>query len=624
MNKKLVSKVISGMLLCSMIGYTMPVFAYTKDETVYSKLDSSGNCYKTIVSTHIENNEKQDFIKDMSDLLNIKNTSGDETFSQDGNIFTWNANKNDIYYQGESSKELPIQCSVKYELDGKEVSVDELVGKSGRLKITLQYINKEERNIDINGKKVKMYVPFVVVAGTVIKNECASDIEVSSGKVVDDGTKAIVVGMAMPGLQESLGLSDDDIDIPSDIVITMDAKDFESDSIISFVTPKVLEEQDLSVFDKLDEVYSKVNTLQSSYKKIEDGANNLKSGAITYSEKSQEFNGAMNKVSEGVSSVNSNYSKIESGINSLNTGSSSLASGAEQLNSGINELSSKLSSMPESISQLYQGSIALNSGVNGANGLENGVNTLKSSLSTTIQTLNSNITTLTNTKNQLLTAGYTESDEIIVNIQRQISVDSAIVTQLSSADAQAKLLALDNGITKISTGVQSLEQGLEQLNSASSQLPNALTQLSTGSKSLVTGSKSLQTGASTLSKGSSDLKYGMNTLDSSTKELTSANGQLTEGAVSLADGASTLADGISTFNREGIKKVCDYINGDTKNLVSRVKALANLSKDYDNFTLLSDDEDGNVKFVMIVDGVKKQQESEQSKENAIIENKVEN
>lgn len=624
MNKNIIIKLISGTLLCSIIGYTMPVFAYTKDETVYSKLDSSGSCYKTIVSTHIENSENEDFIKDVSDLLNIKNTSGEETFSQDGNIFTWNANKNDIYYQGDSSKELPIECSVKYELNGEEVLANELAGKSGKVKVTLHYTNKEERIANINGKDTEMYVPFVIIAGTVIKNECASNIQISSGKVIDDGTKNIVVGMAMPGLQESLGLVDDEIYIPNDIVITMDVNDFESNSIVSFITPKVLEEEDLIVFDKLDEVYSKVNTLQSSYKKIEDGANNLKNGAVTYSDKSKEFNGAINKVYEGVSSVNSNYSKIDSGISSLNSGSLSLTSGAIQLNFGINELSNKLSSMPESVSHLYQGSVTLNSGVNGENGLKNGVNTIKTSLSTTIQTLNSNVNTLKNTKSQLLTAGYIESDEIIVNLQKQISVDSEIISQLSSAEAQAKLTALDAGINAISTGTQALEKGLGELNSASSQLPNALTQLSTGSKSLVTGSKSLQSGVSTLSKGSSDFKAGVDILDSSTKVLTCSNGQLTEGAVSLAEGASVLADGIGTFNKEGIKKICDYINGDIGNLVDRVNALSVLSEEYDNFTLLSDDQDGNVKFIIIVDGVKKQQESEQKKEHAIVKDKFGN
>lgn len=619
MNKKIVSKIVSGTLLCSMIGYTIPVFAYTKDETVYSKLDSSGNSYKTIVSTHIKNTENEDLINDISDLLNIKNTSGDEIYTQNGNTFTWNSNKNDIYYQGESSKKLPIECNVKYELDGKEISENEIIGKSGKIKIILQYTNKEERIVDINGRKVKMYIPFVVVAGTIINNEEASNIEVSSGKVVDDGTKTVVIGMAMPGLQESLELSHDDVEVPSNIEITMDTKNFQSESIISYVTPKVLDEEDLGIFDKLDDVYGKVNTLQSSSKQIEDGASKLKDGTQVYSQKSKEFNGAMNQVSDGVSNINENYSKIDTGINSLNTGSSNLVKGAQKLNSGIDELSTKLSVLPKSVSQLYEGGVALNSGVNGDNGLVKGIDTLQSSLSTTVETLNSNITTLTNTKNQLLEAGYSESDTIIVNLQKQITADAQVVKQLTSKESQAKLSALDSGVSEISQGTKKLEQGLKELSSSANQLPSVLTQLSLGSESLVNGSKSLETGVDTLSRGSNTLKLGIKTLDSSTKTLTTANNQLTDGANTLAEGADNLLNGVHTFNKEGIEKICDYINGDMKNLADRVQVLTDLSKEYNNFTLLSDGNEGSVKFIMIIDAIKSQEESEQHKEEAILD-----
>lgn len=309
MNNKVISKIISGTLLCSMVGYTLPVFAYTKDETVYSKMDSNGKNYKTIVSTHIKNTENADLINDLSDLLNVKNTSGDETYTQNGNKFVWNANKNDIYYQGESSKELPIECNVKYELDGKELSANEIAGKSGKVKITLQYTNKEERTVDINGKKVKMYVPFVVVAGTIIENENARNIEVSSGKVVDDGSKTVVVGMAMPGLQESLGLSDDEVEIPSNVEITMDATNFETSSIMSYVTPKVLEEDDLKVFDNLDEIYGQVNTLQTSMNQIQDGANTLKDGTTQLATGANTLKDGVTTAYNGAQTISSEVTK---------------------------------------------------------------------------------------------------------------------------------------------------------------------------------------------------------------------------------------------------------------------------------------------------------------------------
>lgn len=665
MNNKVISKIVSGTLLCSMVGYTLPVFAYTKDETVYSKLDASGSNYKTIVSTHIENTENEELIKDLSDLLNVKNTSGDETFTQDGSTFTWNANKNDIYYQGESQKDLPIECKVKYELDGKEISANEIAGKSGKVKITLQYTNKEERTVTVNGKKVKMYVPFVVVAGTIVKNENNQNVTISNGKVIDDGTKTTVIGMAMPGLQESLGVSADDIEIPNNIEITMDATDFETNGIFSYVTPKVLEEEDINSFDKLDEVYAQVNTLQSSMNQIQEGANTLKDGAETYSEKSQEFNNVMNQVSEGVSSVNSNYSQIDTGITTINQGSTSLKNGAEQLNAGIGELSSQLTSMPDSIEALYSGSTQVLNGLNDTQangkttpGLVTGVNTIVESLQTSNEGLNKALENLSATSqgtikalkanNQTLKAvqqalGATEESKaanktMIENLEKQIKANEEIIAKYNQykagADTQKQELAkkvssskeslttVTKGMTTLRNAMTQVNAGLGQLNTASKKLPDALNQLSAGSKSLVSGTKTLSAGANKLSKGSTALKSGIQTLDTSTQQLTTANGQLTEGARTLSDGATTLDEGIKTFNEQGIKKICNYINGDIKDVTERAEKLTELSKEYNNFTMLNEGNQGEVKFIMIVDSVKKQEESEQGKEEAVLNTNV--
>ena len=665
MNNKVISKIVSGTLLCSMVGYTLPVFAYTKDETVYSKLDASGSNYKTIVSTHIENTENEELIKDLSDLLNVKNTSGDETFTQDGSTFTWNANKNDIYYQGESQKDLPIECKVKYELDGKELSANEIAGKSGKVKITLQYTNKEERTVTVNGKKVKMYVPFVVVAGTIVKNENNQNITISNGKVIDDGTKTTVIGMAMPGLQESLGVSADEVEIPSNIEITMDATDFETNGIFSYVTPKVLEEEDINAFDKLDEIYAQVNTLQSSMNQIQEGANTLKDGAESYSEKSQEFNNAMNQVSEGVSSVNSNYSQIDTGITTINQGSTSLKNGAEQLNAGIGELSSQLTSMPDSIEALYAGSTQVLNGLNDTQangkttpGLVTGVNTIVESLQTSNEGLNTALENLSATSqgtidaltanNKTLKAvqqalGATEEAKVanktmIENLEKQIKANETIIAKYNQykvgADTQKQELAkkvssskeslttVTKGMTTLRNAMTQVNAGLGQLNTASKKLPDALNQLSAGSKSLVSGTKTLSAGANKLSKGSTALKSGIQTLDTSTQQLTTANGQLTEGARTLSDGATTLAEGIKTFNEQGIKKICNYINGDIKDVTERAEKLTELSKEYNNFTMLNEGNQGEVKFIMIVDSVKKQEESEQGKEEAVLNTNV--
>ena len=130
MDNKFFKKVTAGALALSFIGYSAPVFAFTKDETVYSKLDSTGSSYNVIVNNHLKNDSKDKLINDLSDLLNIKNVNGDEEFSQDGSSLVWKADGADIYYQGESSKELPVECKVSYTLDGKSIEAKDLAGKA--------------------------------------------------------------------------------------------------------------------------------------------------------------------------------------------------------------------------------------------------------------------------------------------------------------------------------------------------------------------------------------------------------------------------------------------------------------------------------------------------------------
>ena len=274
-SKKIVATLLTGTIAL----YTVPVLAASKDEIVYSKINGNNEDYSTIVSDKITNDEREEYINDLSSLLNIVNTSGDETFTQDGSKIVWNANGNSLSYQGETDKELPIKTTITYKLNGQEVAADELKGKEGKISITVNYENLDEHNVKINGKTEKMYTPFIVVAGLLINRDNNENITVTKGKVVDNGKNAIAIGIALPGLQESLGISKSDVDIPSSITFEMDAKDFEMNNIVSYVTPKLVEETDIKVFDDMDEIFDKANDLQSASNKLVDGANQVNEGA---------------------------------------------------------------------------------------------------------------------------------------------------------------------------------------------------------------------------------------------------------------------------------------------------------------------------------------------------------
>lgn len=662
MNNKVISKIISGTLLCSMVGYTLPVFAYTKDETVYSKMDSNGKNYKTIVSTHIKNTENADLINDLSDLLNVKNTSGDETYTQDGNKFVWNANKNDIYYQGESSKELPIECNVKYELDGKELSANEIAGKSGKVKITLQYTNKEERTVDINGKKVKMYVPFVVVAGTIIENENARNIEVSSGKVVDDGSKTVIVGMAMPGLQESLGLSDDEVEIPSNVEITMDATNFETSSIMSYVTPKVLEEDDLKVFDNLDEIYGKVNTLQTSMNQIQDGANTLKDGTTQLATGANTLKDGVTTAYNGAQTISSEVAKSTQSLK--NDKSEALDSKTlESIKKQAAESSKLTDEQKAQIKAQAQTSAVLTDEQKAqikaqaaqraklTEGQKAEITALAKQGAVLTEKQKAQITEKAKDGAQLTEAqktaiitnaqanypAITEAEKTLFIVTAQnTATQTAVNTALATAENTAKQTAVATALnvaqqvatqTAETTAVETAQQIATQtavttaLTTAQSTATTTAMQTSTTVAKQV-GNQAKKTFTNQVVSQMSTLGNGLNQLTSGLSELNNGATTLANGTNQVNDGAATLAEGIKTFNEEGIKKICNYINGDVKDLTTRVQKLTDLSKDYNNFTMLDGENDGEVKFIMIADAVKKQEGSEQNKEEAVLSTNV--
>ncbi len=625
MNNKIISKVVSGTLLFSMVGYTLPVLGYTKDETVYSKLDASGKNYETIVSTHIKNTEDEEIIRDLSDLLNVKNTSGDETYTQNGTTFEWKANKNDIYYQGNTDKELPISCEVKYELDGEEISANDIAGKSGKIKITLQYKNKEERTVNINGKNIKMYVPFVVMTGTIIQNENAKNVEVSSGKVVDDGTKTIVVGMAMPGLQESLGLSDDDIKIPSNIEITMDATNFKTNSIMSYITPKVLEEDDLKILDDLDEVYSQVNTLQTSMNQIQNGANTLKDGTT-------EIEAGANILKEGVTTAYNGAQTISSEVakstKSLKNDKSeaideatlkAIKQQAAQSSKLTEEQKAQITAQAKASSVLTEEQKAqITEQAKASSAL-----TEEQKAQITVQAKASSV--LTDEKKAKIIAAAQESYPIelteaekalIIGTAKNVAEQTAVTTALKTAQDTATQTAVTTALTTA--------QNIATQTAVTTALTTAQeTATSTAMQTSTTVAK--QVGNQAKKQFTNQVISQMTTLGNGLNQLTSGLSQLNDGASSLADGttqvndgANTLAEGIKTFNEEGIKKICNYINGNVKDLTTRIDKLTELSKEYNTFTMVDGEDKGEVKFIMIIDAVKKIEENDNAKQEAVL------
>lgn len=646
-NNKII-KVISGVTLLSMLTYTLPVMAYTKEEMVYVKTDATGKKYETIVSSHIKNTEAANTIKDISDLLNIENTNGYETFEKDGDTVVWDANGNDIYYQGETNKDLPISCNIKYELNGETVSKEEIVGKSGKVKVTLEYTNNQSHTVNVNGKNETMYTPFIVIAGTVIDNETNKNIKVTNGKIIDDGSKTIAIGMAFPGMGESLKL--DDITLPSNIEFEMEATDFELGTIASFITPKIIEsKEDLEEIDKLDEVFSKVSTLESASNEILEGAKTLKEGTDEYSKKKEEFNSAMKQVSAGMSSAASSYNQIDTGISSLNKSSVTLGNGAKKLSDGTTAISQNLNVISEKLKDAELGSKKLESGeAEIAKGLEQISSGISSSMnannSDTVKNLQAlikkdaeTIQTLTKTNEDLNKKLSVVDATTKATLEAQINANKQMITLLTlNKKAQEETLStlsettksmatLEEGIEKLQAGVSNLQsgnkeltKGIGELQAGSQTLAEKSKELQTGATSLYNGTKELSSGTKKLATGSTSMKQGLTTLDTSTLKLTEADNMLTQGANTIKEGTNTLYEGIAKFNAEGIKPICSTIRYDVKNLTTRVKKIGELSLEYNNYTMLEEGAKGSVQFIFLTDGISSESKQKEDNQEAVL------
>lgn len=634
MNNKL-SKISASILLGTMLVYTLPVAAFTKDETVYTNAKSNGEQYQTIVTDHLINEEDEKLLKDMTNLLNIENTSGDEKFTQDGESLVWEADSNDIYYKGEKNQELPVKLNIKYELDGKEISSDEIAGKSGKVKITISFENKEEHEVQINGKTEKMYTPFVVATGTYINNDNNKNIEVTNGKAIDDGSKTMVVGLTFPGMQESLNIDKDTLKIPTSIEITMETTNFEMNNIINYTTPKLIEDSELDIFSKLDDIYSKVETLQSASKQIENGAKTLSDGTTTYVEKSEEFNQALNKFSNGVSSANTSYSNIDTGIKNLNAqvpdltlGTKSLSDNLGAVNNGVKTMSDMLDGSQESMNNLKNGAQNISEGLTGLStamkttDYTEQINKINSQIDTNtkmITTLNTTTeqlskvledTTLSETTAQAIKAQITANQSTIATLTADNAYLNNMITSLNSSTKQIAGLkqqvdTLAKGAGDVSDGVNGLLDQVGALNTNIKGLYTNTGKMAAGANKLYKGTLGLEAGTTKLAQGSEQMKAGLSTINTSSQALYSANNQLVEGAKTIQSGAAELAEGTAEFNKTGIDVICTYITGDLKNLETRAEKLKELSDEYNTFTKLDDENKGKVKFITIVDSIKK-------------------
>lgn len=610
MNRKIISCVTAAAVALSMTA--VPTFAAVsgnvKDETVYVITDAAGSQTDLIVSDHLKNSNASDTIKDASPLKDIENVKGEEKFEKSGNgCLNWKAEGSDIYYQGKTDKSAPVSINIKYYLDGREIEGSQLEGKSGNLKIVINYENNAEVNVE--GKSVK--VPFAAISGMIVNNGCFENVNVSSGKVIDDGDKQFIMAMALPGAAESLGVSEDKLGFGSSVEITGKAKKFEAEDIMTVVTSDFFKDIDTDKIGSLD-MDGQIEELDSAAKQLCKGAGTLYKGLKSLDEKSV-------MLSAGVSVLKDGAQKLGAGSRETLEGSKQLADGSKALSENLN---SSLAGMKQGAGQLQTGSEALykglqqvQTGVNGtennpglaagASGVAEGIAKIKGVLDQSINADSAALEYLNKLResNEIGEEAYNELTKYIGGSKALQEKAAAEMTSGGSLRAGADNVA--GGITAMQQAINGsgtaenpgLTAGAKNLNEGLAVLSGGLNQASADTNSLTSGASELAAGADKLLKGQNQVSGGAVELAAGMAELNKNTTLLVGGINQLDLGSKVLNDGMNQFYHQGIEKLVNLYNNELKGSIDNVDALIKAGKKYDTFTQIPEDMKGSVKFI---------------------------
>lgn len=343
-----------------------------KDESVYLISDANGNVNKTIVVDHLKNKDKKDTLEDASNLSDIENVKGKEKFTQSGDKLTWQAGGKDIYYQGTATEEPPVTQKVTYYLDGKEISPEDLAGKSGKVKIRFDYKNTTSYTETVNGEKQTVSVPFAAITGLVL-GDGFENIEVTNGKAEVSDSSSVVLGYALPGLKDSLGIKDKDLDgdvnIPEYMEMTADVENFSMPAAMTFVvnasdyvSTDGIDTSDLD--DMINDLKDASTQLQDGSKTLAEGTDTLADGLSTLQSKLGTFASGVGTLQSGLKTYTDGVSTLSGGLNTLGSSTGALVSGADKLNSGAGQLASGSATLKDRLKSYTDGASELQAGIN--------------------------------------------------------------------------------------------------------------------------------------------------------------------------------------------------------------------------------------------------------------------
>ncbi|MGN0702353.1 MAG: hypothetical protein ACI4KL_04150 [Lentihominibacter sp.] len=553
----------------------------TKDETVYVVTDSEGDSEDVIVSEHLINENKIDRISDRTTLSDIENVKGDEKFTRGGENLTWEAGGNDIFYQGRTDRELPVKMTVSYKLDGSDISGSELQGKSGDVEIDITYDNsaKYEGNT----------VPFVVMTGFLVTDSCLKDIRVDNGKVIDDGEKQIVIGMAAPGLAQAAGIGESDLGLGNSVSIKARAENFAVEDMMTIVTNSVFEDIDTDELEALD-FDDQIKELDNGSKKLMTGTRLLYNGIDTMDSNRESLTGGVHQLDQGASALYSNLENIKDLV-SANASYMNYVNGV--LSDSLPALKQESADLRNQLEEIS--SSAETDDIKPVDKVQDITDT---------STLREDARKLRELRDKAPEEDKASYDAIIADMEKAADNESGMISRINgeidraNAEIQENAASVDNQSETIQAALADANRIYDdaakvQIVKSVINVPGSLGPGKPSWKYIsdtLYGSFFSDGSTPTVVTGAKGLAEGMNALSQSTETLSTGISQLDKGALEVNKGMEKLYS-------QGIKKIVDLYNNDLKGLTGNLTGLLDAGKGYNSFTETSLSGNGSVKFI---------------------------
>ena len=574
-----------------------------KTETVYVDANADGSVKKITVKDWLRRNGDGEII-DFSNLKDIKNTEGDEEYTQnaDGTI-TWENKGEDISYEGTSNQQLPVTTKVTYYLDGKEIKPEDLAGKSGKVKIRFDYTNNESRTVNIDGKDLEVKVPFLAASMLMLPGDKFKNVKVSGGKVMADQDQSIVIGTAFPGLADSLELKDyeatKDIDLKDYVEITADVENFELDFTATAISTCGLSDMKDGDLDDVNDMIGGVKEMTGASDELVDAMGQLSTGAGTLQDYLSQYTSGVSQVDAGAQALAEGLSELDEQVTTL-MGSLGSAGSDDTTAQAVTQIQKDLGIFQQQL-------VIVTTLAEYVNTIRENVTTAKSELDkinvTDLETEASN-QAKEKAKNAVNTAIYetevsTKKDIMdrlketdgykSLTPEQQEELEKAVnAASGTSSSAETECDSMNISLTDASGAKKAIGQAVialeevktKQVDTTTAQkaLADLVTQFTALSDSLSDMPDKAEIGGK-LQSAISQLAQGAATLSTGTSQLSSVGTQLNTGAGTLAQGASLLEAGMKTFDEEGIEKLGDLAGNDLANVLNHFKAVKEAEKE---------------------------------------------